>query len=145
MQQLASLGWTVIDQGTGVPSDPSRSLRGSFREWLLPQVFDEAVRAINRTGDDKPWLTEHQLDDLRSQLLRQPNRTLMEANESVQALLFKAQVDVNEITGESAPVVRLIDFHTPGNNRFHAINQFRIDTPGQRDGTCHPQTLYRPP
>jgi hypothetical protein len=27
-------------------------------------------------------------------------------------------------------VVRLIDFHHPENNRFHAINQFRIDTPG---------------
>jgi type I restriction enzyme R subunit len=33
------------------------------------------------------------LDDLRSQLLRHPNRTLLEANEAVQALLFKAQVD----------------------------------------------------
>ena len=50
LQQLATLGWTVIDQGAGVPGDPSRSLRGSFREWLLPQVFDESVRAINRTG-----------------------------------------------------------------------------------------------
>lgn len=97
---------------------------------MLPEVFDSAVRAINRTGDGKPWLTEGQLDDLKSQLLRQPNRTLLEANEAVQALLLKAQVDVNELTGESDPVVRLIDFHTPENNQFHAINQFRIDTPG---------------
>jgi type I restriction enzyme, R subunit len=130
LQQLATMGWTVIDQGAGVPGDPSRSLRGSFREWLLPQVFDESVRAINRTGDGTPWLTDHQLEDLRSQLLRQPNRTLLEANEAVQALLFKAQVDVNEVTGERDPVVRLIDFHLPANNQFHAINQFRIDTPG---------------
>ena len=76
------------------------------------------------------WLTDRQLEDLRGQLLRQPNRTLLEANEAVQALLFKAQVDVNELTGESDPVVRLIDFRTPENNQFHAINQFRIDTPG---------------
>ncbi|MEJ1268778.1 type I restriction endonuclease [Pantoea ananatis] len=27
-------------------------------------------------------------------------------------------------------MVRLIDFHTPANNQFHAVNQFRIDTPG---------------
>jgi type I restriction enzyme R subunit len=39
-------------------------------------------------------------------LLRHPNRTLLEANEAVQALLFKAQVDVNELTGEADPVVR---------------------------------------
>jgi type I restriction enzyme R subunit len=130
LQQLATLGWTVIDQGAGVPGDPMRSLRGNFLEWLLPQVFHDAVRAINRTGDGTPWLTDHQLDELRSQLLRQPNRTLLEANEAVQALLFKAQVDVNEVTGERDPVVQLIDFHAPQNNQFHAINQFRIDTPG---------------
>ena len=130
LQQLEELGWTVIDQGAGVPQDAAISLRGSFREWLLPSVFDSAVRAINRSGDGQPWLTDRQLDDLRSQLLRQPNRTLLEANEAVQALLFKAQVDRNERTGESDPVVRLIDFHQPENNRFHAINQFRIDTPG---------------
>jgi type I site-specific restriction-modification system R (restriction) subunit len=63
-------------------------------------------------------------------LLRQPNRTLLGANEAIQALLFKAQVDVNEATGEADPLVQLIDFAHPENNTFHAINQFRIDTPG---------------
>jgi len=71
-----------------------------------------------------------QLHDLQDQLLRQPNRTLLEANEAIQKLLFKAQVNVNEITGEQDPVVKLIDFANPENNQFHAINQFRIDTPG---------------
>ena len=131
LDQLASLGWTVIDQGHGmIPSDPAASLRDSFREWILPEVFRESVRAINRSVDDTPWLTDRQLDDLRSQILRQPNRTLLEANEAIQALLLKAQVDRNEITGESDPVVQLIDFAHPERNQFHAINQFRIDTPG---------------
>jgi type I restriction enzyme R subunit len=131
LDQLATLGWTVIDQGQGfIPSDPAASLRDTFREWLLPGIFREAVRAINRTADGTPWLTDRQLDDLRSQILRQPNRTLLEANEAIQALFLKAQVDRNEITGESDPVVQLIDFAHPERNRFHAINQFRIDTPG---------------
>jgi type I restriction enzyme R subunit len=134
LQQLAAQGWTVIDQGSGVPQDAAPSLRDNFRQWLLPSVFDAAVRSINRIDEGgeagKEWLTDRQLEDLRNQLLRQPNRTLLEANEAIQALLFKAQADVNELTGESDPVVRLIDFHTPGNNQFHAINQFRIDTPG---------------
>lgn len=130
LRQLAEQGWTIIDQGPAVPQDAAPSLRGNFREWLLPSVFDAAVRDINRTGNGEAWLTDRQLEDLRSQLLRQPNRTLLEANEAVQALLFKAQVDVNETTRESDPVVKLIDFRTPENNRFHAINQFRIDTPG---------------
>ncbi|MCX6855577.1 MAG: HsdR family type I site-specific deoxyribonuclease [Verrucomicrobia bacterium] len=125
LDQLAALGWTVVDQGCGmIPSDPAKSLRKTFREWLLPEVFRKAVKAIN------PWLTERQLDDLRSQILRQPNRTLLEANEGIQKLLFKAQVDRNEETGEPDPVVKLIDFEHPERNTFHAINQFRIDTPG---------------
>ena len=136
LDQLAALGWTVIDQtateprGGFIPADPAKSLRGSFREWILPQVFRDAVRAINVTADGTPWLSERQLDDLLQQLLRQPNRSLLEANEAVQALLFKAQVAANELTGEADPVVRLIDFAHPERNRFHAINQFRVDTPG---------------
>jgi len=131
LDQLAALGWKVIDQGQGfIPSDPAASKRGSFREWLLPEVFREAVRDINCTADGTAWLTDRQLDDLRDQILRQPNRTLLEANEAVQALFLKAQVDRNEVTGESDPVVQLIDFAHPERNVFHAINQFRIDTPG---------------
>lgn len=131
LTQLAELGWKVIDHGVGIiPSDPAPSLRTNFREWLLPDVFRTSVRAINSTDDGKPWLTDRQLDELRDQILRQQNLTLLEANEAIQALLFKAQVDTNEVTGEQDPVVKLIDFANPTNNQFHAINQFRIDTPG---------------
>ena len=130
LDHLARLGWTVIDQGAGVPTVPAASLRDHFREWLLPGVFRDAVRSINLTADGRPWLTDTQLDDLRSQILRQPNRTLLEANEAVQSLLFKAQVERNDLTGEVDPVVRLIDFRHPETNTFHAINQFRVDTPG---------------
>jgi type I restriction enzyme R subunit len=97
-------------------------------------VFRDAVRALNTLPDGSresvPWLTDRQLDELESQLFRQPQRTLLEANQAVHELLLKAQVDVNEATGEVDPVVKLIDFHHPERNRFHAINQFRIATPG---------------
>ena len=130
LQQLATLGWTIIDQGQDIPQDPGKSLRQTFRQWLLPEVFAQAVAAINTTAAGEKWLTGKQLHDLYDQILRQPNRTLLEANEAIQKLLFKAQVDANEITGEQDPVARLIDFANPENNQFHAINQFRIDTPG---------------
>ena len=130
LQQLASLGWEIIDQGADIPADPSKSLRLNFRQWLLPEVFNNAVAALNTAADGKSWLTAKQLQDLQDQILRQPNRTLLEANEAIQKLLFKAQVDVNETTGEQDPVVKLIDFANPENNHFLAINQFRIDTPG---------------
>ena len=135
LAQLAAQGWTVIDQGPQLPQDAAPSLRSSFRSWWLPGVFREAVAAINTLtdGPDKgtPWLTERQLDELESQLFRQPQRTLLESNQAVHELLLKAQVDVNEATGEADPVVRLIDFHHPEQNRFHAINLVRMATPGR--------------
>ena len=130
LQQLAAQGWTVIDQGPSVPQAAGPSLRESFRAWWLPGVFRQAVSAINRLHDGAEWLTPRQLDELEQQLLRQPNRTLLEANQAVHELLLKTQVDVNEATGELDPVVQLIDFHHPERNQFHAINQFRIETPG---------------
>jgi type I restriction enzyme, R subunit len=130
LQQLQTLGWQIIDQGQGIPQDPTKSLRLNFRQWLLPEVFNLSISVLNTTADGTPWLTPKQLQDLQDQILRQPNRTLLEANEAIQKLLFKAQVDVNEQTGEQDPVVKLIDFDRPHNNQFHAINQFRIDTPG---------------
>lgn len=130
LQQLHSLGWQVIDQGQEIPSDPTKSHRHNFRQWLMPEVFADVVRKLNITNDGKEWLTDKQLHDLQDQILRQTNRTLLEANEAIQKLLFKAQVDVNEVTGEQDPVVKLIDFANPENNHFLAINQFRIDTPG---------------
>ena len=96
----------------------------------MSEVFAKEVSRINTTTTGKEWLNKKQLQDLHDQILRQPNRTLLEANEAIQKLLFKAQVDVNEATGEQDPIVKLIDFTNPENNTFHAINQFRIDTPG---------------
>lgn len=130
LQQLQGLGWDIIDQGPAIPSDPSKSLRLSFRQWLLPEVFSNYVASLNTGPGAKSWLTGKQIQDLQEQILRQPNRTLLEANEAIHKLLLKAQVDVNETTGEQDPVVKLIDFANPERNHFLAINQFRIDTPG---------------
>ncbi len=131
LTQLAGLGWTVIDQGNRtIPQDPARSLRNSFRDLILPQVFRDSVRALNTLPDGREWLTERQLAGLIDEIFRQPGKGLLDANEAVQALLMKAQVDRNELTGEKDPTVRLIDFADPARNAFHAINQFRVDTPG---------------
>ena len=142
LTQLAGLGWTVIDQGSQIiPQDPAASLRSSFRDLILPQVFRDSVRALNRTPDGQDWLTERQLAGLIDEMFRQPGKGLLDANEAVQALLFKAQVDRNALTGEQDPTVRLIDFAHPERNSFHAINQFRIDTPGCVKGFIIPDIV----
>ena len=130
LDQLAALGWQVVDQGPGVPTDPTKSFRTSFREVILEGVFRQSLHEINRTEQGQPWLTDKQIDDLIDEILNQPAKSLVEANEAVLKLLYRAQVDVNEVTGEQYPNVKLIDFEHPERNHFLAINQFRIDTPG---------------
>lgn len=141
LDQLAALGWTVIDQGPGIPTDPTKSLRVSFRKVTLRDEFNRAVRAINTTPDGRTWLTNKQLDDLHDALIARSVRSLVETNEAVLELLFRSQVDANELTGEQYPNVTLIDFEHPERNRFLAINQFRIDTPGDGKGFIIPDIV----
>jgi type I restriction enzyme R subunit len=130
LDQLAALGWRVADQGSGMPTEPAKSQRSSFREVILRDIFYQSVRAINTTEHGQPWLTDKQLEELFEQLMHQPGKSLVEANEDVLRLLYRTQMDVNEVTGEEYPNVRFIDFHHPERNHFFAINQFRVDTPG---------------
>ena len=130
LDQLAALGWQIVDQGRGVPTDPGKSLRTSFREVILPSVFRQSLNEINRTEQGQSWLTDKQIDEMIQVILNQPANSLAEANEAVLKLLYRAQVDTNEVTGEQYPNVKLIDFDHPERNHFLAINQFRIDTPG---------------
>ncbi len=57
LQQLQTLGWQIIDRGQGIPQDTVLSLRVNFRQWLLPEVFNLSISALNRTADGTPWLT----------------------------------------------------------------------------------------
>ena len=130
LDQLKQLDWNVIDQGPAFPTDPTKSLRANFREILLRDIFFNSVRSINVTEDGQPWLNDKQLEELFEQIALQGGNSLIEVNEAVQKLLYRTQVDENELTGEQYPNVTLIDFHHPERNHFLAINQFRIDTPG---------------
>jgi len=59
LQQLKALGWEIIDQGQEIPSEPTRSHRASFRQWLLPDVFTKAVASLN-PGCQRPYLADRQ-------------------------------------------------------------------------------------
>lgn len=100
LDQLEALGRTVIDHGQGIPTDPTKSLRENFREVTLRDVFHHAVHAINNTPDGRTWLTDKQLDDLHDDLFSHSGHSLVENNEAVLKLLFRSQVDANELTGE---------------------------------------------
>lgn len=64
LHKLRQLGWHVIDQGLGVPQEPKKSLRHTFKEVVLIDTFKAAINAINCTKTGNNWLTEKQLDDI---------------------------------------------------------------------------------
>lgn len=135
LEKLKDLNWRVIDHGSfGIPQDPAKSLRTSFKEVTLKQEFIKAVKKIN-TINGKPWLSDKQLNDLYNETIatEKTNLSLLEANKQVFEKLIgvtKTTVAKNEVTGEENPLVKLIDFKHWENNEFVAINQFRVVTPG---------------
>lgn len=133
LDQLAQLGWQIIQHVGGVlPQNPGTSLRSSFREVTLKEVFKASVRAINTLPDGRPWLTDAQLEAIHDELIGELGaKPLLEANEAIFQRFFKCVVERNEVTGEEFPEVKLIDWVHPERNRFIAINQFRVDTPGR--------------
>jgi len=127
LEKLSQAHWQVIDQGQGIPVDPTKSLRNSFSEVALKGEFMRSVGALN------PWATVEQLEYCYDRILLQGNQKLPEANKEVFKLLRKGipLPGKNMQTGEDNPSVKLVDFETEHINRnsFIAMNQFRVDTP----------------
>lgn len=142
LDQLATLGWDVIDHGESLPSSPDSSHRSSFKEVALRSVFFEAVRAINLDDAGHPWLTDVQLDFLFEHITSRPG-SLVEANRAVHEVLLAGIDDLDHETaaGVVKRKARFIDFDNPDNNHFVAINQFRIDTPGQAKEHIRPDIV----
>lgn len=132
LDQLATLGWDVIDHGESLPTDPGSSHRSDFREVALRPVFKKAISAINLDEQGKPWLSDSQLDWLFDFVTAQKGG-LVEANESIHQLLLKGVPDMEDTLNQGAQnrTARLIAFDRPDSNNFLAINQFRVNTPGQ--------------
>lgn len=131
LDKLRQLGWQVIDQGFGIPQEPAKSLRNTFKEVVLPDEFKKAIKKINVTADGREWLTEKQLDEVLFQIQNFTGKSLHEANKEIHRLLLKGiPISKNELTGERDPTVRLVDYRNYKNNSFIAINQFRLLTPG---------------
>jgi type I restriction enzyme, R subunit len=148
LEKLKDLNWRVIDQGSfGIPQDPAKSFRTSFKEVTLKQEFLKAVKKINIV-DGVEWLTDKQLEDLYNETIatEKTNFSLLEANKQVFEKLIgvtKTTVAKNVVTGEENPLVKLIDFKKWDNNEFVAINQFRVVTPGgPREGIIPDIVLF---
>jgi len=126
--QLQALGWEPIE---GSIDDPALTGRTGFAEVIQEGVLREQLRAINPGPDGAPWLDAARLDEAVTAITRLGTHKLMEANEKATGLLTRG------LTVEGLPgwdggrgqTLRFIDWDRPANNRFTAINQYRVDCP----------------
>ncbi|GAB4052795.1 type I restriction endonuclease subunit R [Spirosoma litoris] len=144
LTQLHDLGWTVTNQPAGIPVNPTKSDRSSFKEVSLKEVFKQSLYAINTTDRGQSWLTDAQLEAIYDEVTTHTRKPLIEANKAVWEMLLgkhKIIVDQNHLTGEQSVPIKLIDFANSERNSFKAINQFRIDTPGMGKGFIIPDIV----
>jgi type I restriction enzyme, R subunit len=124
LDQLAGLGWTVIDCDTR--QLPAQTFRESVTEVVMLPVLREQVKVIN------PWLEDDQVEEVVKHLTASfPATGLIQNNHHIlQLLLEGTSVIENRKTGERSPSVRFIDFKHRDNNRFIAVCQFKVRIPG---------------
>lgn len=141
LDQLASMDWRVV---TGSVDEPSVTGRETFREVLIRDDLRSALRRIN-LRDGQPWLDDARIVQAIAALEHLPHPKLMEANQAATALLLQG-VTVDGLAGWDhgrTQIVHFIDWNTPANNTFTAINQFRVDCPGLAKESIRPDiTLF---
>lgn len=120
LDQLESLGWTVIDCDS--KQVPSQTFRESVTEVVMLPVLRGQLKVIN------PWLEDDQVEEVVKQLTASfPGTGLIQNNRHVlQLLLEGTSVSENRETGEKSPTVRFIDFKRGDKNRFIAVCQFKV-------------------
>lgn len=133
LKQLETLGWRVIDQGEGIPEDPTKSLRETFRQFYLPEVLSRKLKDLN------PWMNPAQIETWTKKTVSISEHSLIDRNELAYQRLIEPLMERDEATHEDKPV-RLIDFKNVNNNEFIAINQFRLEVPGTTKG-IRPDTV----
>jgi type I restriction enzyme R subunit len=120
---LEALGYAVLhgpDIAAGMPgaerSDPN------YRDVVLERRFRDALAALN------PTLPAEALEDAFRKLTRSDAPSLQERNRAVHRMLVDGvtveyRLTDGAIAGAQA---RVIDFDTPGNNDWLAVNQFTV-------------------
>ncbi|MGS0686530.1 type I restriction endonuclease subunit R [Nakamurella sp. GG22] len=120
LEQLAELGWEVIDLSAS--QRPADSQRESFAQVVMLPVVRQQIKLIN------PWLEDDQVEDVVRQLTADfSSSTLIDNNRHVfQLLTENISVGVNRQTGERSPTVKIVDFARLASNSFIAVCQFKV-------------------
>lgn len=127
IEELKRQGWkTILFTDDSPRFYPELTCRDNFDQVILESRLIESLKNLNN------WLTQEQIDEVVNQIKRiGVHKGLIEANSVFTNLLLEQPiVNINEVTGERSPNVKIIDFEDFHNNDFLAINQFKVNTPG---------------
>ena len=120
---LDDLGWTVL-HGPEIAADAPGAERSdpNYREVVLEDRLRQALVRLN------PDLPAEALDDAFRKLMRTDAPSLVERNRAIHRMLVDgATVEYRRADGSIAGAqAQLVDFETPKNNDWLAVNQFTV-------------------
>jgi type I restriction enzyme R subunit len=120
---LAALGYSVL-YGPGIAAGEPAAERTdpNCRDTILERRLRQALTRLN------PDLPADALDDAYRKLIRSDAPSLVERNRAVHRLIVDGvPVEYRRADGSIAGAqARVIDFDTPGNNDWLAVNQFTV-------------------
>ena len=121
LEWLSDLGWLVLP-GPDIAPDTSHAERASYSQVLLERRLRDALAQLN------PELPVSSLDDAFKKLARPEGSTLGARNRAFHRMLVDGvTVEYRTADGQiRGAQARVIDFDTPENNDWLAVNQFTV-------------------
>ena len=127
LEWLADLGYTVL-HGSDIAPDTPDAERSSYNEVILTRRLQDAVARLN------PNIPIETQEEAVRKVLNPDSPALVQNNRSFhQMLVDGVEVEYRQADGTiRGDRVRLVDFDTPENNDWLAVNQFTVVETSER-------------
>ena len=118
---LEGLGWRVA-HGPDISADTANTERANYGQVVLEHRLRDALAALN------PGLPGDAIDDAFGKLTRPQGSTVEARNRAFHRMLVNGvEIEYRDAEGRvRGDQVRVIDFESPANNEWLAVNQFSV-------------------
>ena len=124
---LAELGYTVL-HGPDIAPDAPNAERSTYKETVLTRRLQDAVANLN------PKIPTEAQEEAIRKILNPDSHTLVQNNRTFHEMLVDGiEVEYRQLDGTiRGDRVQLVDFETPENNDWLAVNQFTVVETSER-------------
>ena len=121
LEWLAGLGWQMA-HGPDIAPDTPNAERGDYGQVVLQRRLRDALAVLN------PSLPVDAIDDAFRKLTRAEGSTLEDRNRAFHRMLVNGvEIEYRDAEGRvRGDQVQVIDFESPDNNDWLAVNQFSV-------------------